>query len=60
VGEGVEELIRHVGAGHGSSLLDEGRRLCPGAKSMPDRGFVRAVAVHSPVLKVADEDTIPS
>jgi hypothetical protein len=35
--DGVEELVRQMGTGHGSSLLDEGRLLCPGAESMSDR-----------------------
>jgi hypothetical protein len=43
VGEGVEELVRHMGAGHRSSLLDERRLLWPGAKLMPYGGLVRAI-----------------
>ena len=41
VGDGVEELVRHVGGGHGGSLLRFGGLPHQGANLMPE-GFVRA------------------
>ena len=42
MGDRLEELVRHMGGGHGGSLLDGGSLPNPGAKPMPV-GFVRAL-----------------
>jgi hypothetical protein len=47
MGDGVEELLRHVSAGHGSGLLQFMRVTTPGRKLHATPGFVRVFILYA-------------